>query len=100
MESHSSEMKPFQKRSRLEIIRDILKVIRDSNSVISPTKLLRLSNLSYQMFEEYLGELKSKGMVELKQYKGKRNVYALTPKGKEFLEKYEDFISFLREFGI
>jgi predicted transcriptional regulator len=52
------------------------------------------------MFEEYLGELKSKGMVELKQYKGKRNVYALTPKGKEFLEKYEDFISFLREFGI
>ena len=100
MESYSSDMKPFQKRSRLEIIQDFLKVIRDSNSIISPTKLQRLSNLSYQMFEEYLGELESKGMVELKQYKGKRNVYALTPKGKQFLDKYEDFISFLREFGI
>lgn len=52
------------------------------------------------MFEEYLGELESKGMVELKQYKGKRNVYALTQKGKQFLEKYEDFVSFLRDFGI
>lgn len=100
MESYSSDMKPFQKRSRLEIIQDILKVIRDSNSIISPTKLQRLSNLSYQMFEEYLGELESKGMVELKQYKGKRNVYSLTQKGKQFLDKYEDFVSFLREFGL
>ncbi len=100
MEPYSSDMKPFQKRSRLEIIQDILKVIRDSNSTISPTKLQRFSNLSYQMFEEYLGELESKGMVELKQYKGKRNVYALTPKGKQFLDKYEDFVSFLREFGL
>lgn len=100
MEPNSSDMKPFQKRSRLEIIKDILKVIRDSNSSISPTKLQRFSNLSYQMFEEYLGELESKGMVELKQYKGKRNVYSLTPKGKQFLDKYEDFVSFLREFGL
>jgi len=100
MEPYSSDMKPFQKRSRLEIIQDILKVIRDSNNIISPTKLQRLSNLSYQMFEEYLGELESKGMVELKQYKGKRNVYSLTQKGKQFLDKYEDFVSFLREFGL
>ncbi|WP_440955634.1 winged helix-turn-helix domain-containing protein [Methanosarcina sp. Mfa9] len=93
-------MKPFQKRSRLEIIRDILKVIRDSNSAISPTKLLRFSNLSYQMFEEYLGELEGKGLVELKPYKGKRKIYSLTEKGRMFLEKYEDFVSFLRDFGL
>ena len=93
-------MKPFQKRSRLEIIRDILMVIRDSNSSISPTKLIRLSNLTYQMFEEYLGELESKGLVELKPYKGKRKVYSLTEKGRKFLEKYEDFVSFLRDFGL
>ncbi len=93
-------MKPFQKRSRLEIIRDILTVIRDSNSSISPTKLLRLSNLSYQMFEEYLGELEGKGLVELKPYKGKRKVYSLTEKGRMFIEKYEDFVSFLRDFGL
>lgn len=93
-------MKLFQKRSRLEIIRDILKVIRDSQSTISPTKLLRLSNLSYQMFEEYLGELESKGLVEIQPYRGQRKVYALTQKGRTFLEKYEDFVSFLRDFGL
>ena len=93
-------MKTFQKRSRLEIIRDILKVIRDSNSSISPTKILRVSNFSYQMFEEYLGELEAKGLVELKPYKGKRKIYALTEKGRMFLEKYEDFVSFLRDFGL
>ncbi len=100
MESDSTEMKPFQKRSRLEIIRDILTVIRDSNNTISPTKILRLSNLSYQMFEEYLGELEARGLVELNDYKGKRKVYSLTPKGRAFLEKYEDFVAFLRDFGL
>lgn len=93
-------MKPFQKRSRLEIIRDILKVIQASNSAISPTKLLRLSNLSYQMFEEYLGELETKELVELKPYKGKRKVYSLTEKGRKFLDKYENFMDFLRDFGL
>ena len=66
MESHSNNMKPFQKRSRLEIIRDILKVIRESNNSISPTKLQRFSNLSFQMFEEYVNDLEKKGLIEAK----------------------------------
>lgn len=100
MESHSNNMKPFQKRSRLEIIRDILKVIRESNNSISPTKLQRFSNLSFQMFEEYVNDLEKKGLIEAKPYKEKRKIYSLTDKGRAFLDKYQDFVNFLADFGL
>ncbi|NPE27256.1 winged helix-turn-helix transcriptional regulator [Methanococcoides sp. SA1] len=93
-------MKPFQKRSRLEIIRDILKVIRESNNSISPTKLQRFSNLSFQMFEEYVNDLEKKGLIEVKPYKEKRKIYSLTDKGRTFLDKYQDFVNFLADFGL
>ncbi|ABE51602.1 winged helix-turn-helix domain-containing protein [Methanococcoides burtonii] len=93
-------MKPFQKRSRLEIIRDILKVIRESNNSISPTKLQRFSNLSFQMFEEYVKDLEKKGLIEAKPYKEKRKIYSLTDKGRTFLDKYQDFVNFLADFGL
>ncbi len=93
-------MKPFQKRSRLEIIRDILKVIRESNNSISPTKLQRFSNLSFQMFEEYVNDLEKKGLIEVKPYKEKRKIYSLTDKGRAFLDKYQDFVNFLADFGL
>jgi predicted transcriptional regulator len=100
MDSHSNNLKPFQKRSRLEIIRDILKVIRESNNAISPTKLQRLSNLSFQMFEEYVGDLESKSLIVAIPYKEKRKIYSLTEKGRNFLDKYEDFVAFLSDFGL
>ncbi|WP_406655989.1 winged helix-turn-helix domain-containing protein [Methanolobus sp. ZRKC2] len=100
MDSHSSNLKPFQKRSRLEIIRDILKVIRESNNTISPTKLQRLSNLSFQMFEEYVGDLEEKGLIVAIPYKEKRKIYSLTDRGRNFLDKYEDFVAFLADFGL
>ncbi|MCM1986146.1 MULTISPECIES: winged helix-turn-helix domain-containing protein [Methanococcoides] len=93
-------MKPFQKRSRLEIIRDILKVIRESNNSISPTKLQRFSNLSFQMFEEYVNDLEKKGLIEAKPYREKRKIYSLTDKGRAFLDKYQDFVNFLADFGL
>lgn len=93
-------MKPFQKRSRLEIIRDILKVIRESNNSISPTKLQRFSNLSFQMFEEYVNDLEKKRLIEAKPYREKRKIYSLTDKGRAFLDKYQDFVNFLADFGL
>lgn len=93
-------MKPFQKRSRLEIIRDILKVIRESNNSISLTKLQRFSNLSFQMFEEYVNDLEKKGLIEAKPYREKRKIYSLTDKGRAFLDKYQDFVNFLADFGL
>ena len=46
-----------RKRERLDIIRDILLSIRN-NHKIKPTRLLYASNLSPQMFKDYVEELK------------------------------------------
>lgn len=88
-----------KKRNRLEIIRDILKVIRDRNGRIKPTHILYKSNLSYQMMEEYLGELKEKEFItEIKGKKGK--TYAITEKGAKYLDKYNIVSEFTESFGL
>lgn len=89
----------YKKRTKLEVIYDILNVIRSKNGKIKPTHILYKSNLSYQMMEEYLKELKDKGFVkELKVASGKS--YSLTDKGFEFLEKYHLIMDFTASFGL
>jgi predicted transcriptional regulator len=88
-----------KKRNRLEIIRDILEVIRSKSGVIKPTHILYKSNLSYQMMEEYISELKRKGfIVEVKLKKGKS--YAITEKGRNYLLKYGMIMEFTKSFGL
>ena len=63
------------KRDRLEVIHDILQVIRNNNNVIKPTPLLRFSNLSSQRFSEYFEELTSKKFIEeVFDKKGKKSI--------------------------
>ena len=52
-----------KKRERLEVIKDILKAIRE-NRQIKPTRLLYASNLSPQMFKDYINELLQKGFIK------------------------------------
>ena len=51
------------KRTKLEIIRDILNIIKNSHK-IKPTPLLRQSNISSVRFKEYFSELMEKEFVE------------------------------------
>jgi len=53
-----------KKRERLEVIRDIILAIK-SNRNIKPTRLLYASNLSPQMFKEYINELITKGFIKI-----------------------------------
>lgn len=89
-----------RKRDRLEVIYDILKVIRDKNNSIKPTPLLRYSNLSSQSFSEYYKELLSKGLVKELLDKKKRKSITLTDKGFEYLEKYNMIKGFINEFDL
>jgi len=82
-----------------EIVRDIMKVISDHNNKISPTKLMRFSNLSFQMFEEYLAELEEKELISAHKLTEKKKVYSLTNNGFIFFARYKEFNSFLDEFG-
>lgn len=89
-----------KKRERLEILYDILRIIRDNNNSIKPTPLLRFSNLSSQNFNEYLKELKEKELIREIIDKNKRKHITLTDNGFNYLEKYSYIKGFIEEFNL
>ncbi len=88
-----------KKRERLEVIYDILRVIRDNRNSIKPTRLLQLSNLSPQMFKDYLAEMiDKKFVIEIEEQNYKK--YSLDIKGFNFLEEYKIIVKFIDDFGL
>lgn len=87
-----------KKRTRLEVIRDILEVIKAKNGRIKPTHILYKSNLSYQMMEDYLSELIEKELIREQKTKNGRT-YILTDKGFAFLAEYHRIKDFTSSFG-
>ena len=88
-----------KKRDSLQVIYDILNVIREKNGNIKPTHILYKSNLSHSMMDEYLKDLVAKNFIsEIKTKNGK--TYSLKDKGYEFLEKYKTIINLLESFGL
>ena len=88
-----------KKRERLEVIQDILSCIMNHNNSIKPTRLLHSSNLSPQMFKEYIDELKEKGFIQEKEDSEKKE-YSLTNKGFEYLEQYKTITRIIENFGL
>jgi predicted transcriptional regulator len=87
-----------RKRTRLEVIKDILEVIKSKNGKIKPTHILYKSNLSYQMMEDYLKELIEKDLIKEQRAKQGRT-YILTEKGFSFLAEYGRIQAFTNSFG-
>ena len=88
-----------KKRERLEVIRDIIKSIRDTRN-IKPTRLLYSSNLSPQMFKEYINELIEKKFIQIEISKDEKKTFSLTKKGYDFLEQYRTIENFVEGFGL
>jgi len=88
-----------KKRERLEVIRDILKSIRE-NRKIKPTRLLYASNLSPQMFKDYVDELLNKKFVKLESDSKGKKTFSILEKGNEFLEEYKTIENFVENFGL
>ena len=88
-----------KKRNRLEIIKDILEVIRGKNGKIKPTHILYKSNLSHQMMEEYLNELKEKEFIREIKTERSRSFF-ITEKGTDYLAKYRMVADFTESFGL
>jgi predicted transcriptional regulator len=88
-----------QKRERLDIIHDILRVVRDNKNAVKPTHLLYKSNLSHKMMKEYLAELMEKQFISV-DTKGKTTYYSLTDRGFEYLGKYSVVLDFMDSFGL
>lgn len=87
------------KRSRLEIIYDLLNAIQQKGGDIKPTHLLYKSNLSHKKMKEYMEELNRQGFVEKKERKGKK-VFAITDRGSQFISEFQRIKKFSESFGI
>ena len=85
------------KRERLDIINDILRVVNTVGEV-RPTPLMRKSNLSPQMFKEYVEELVSKGFIT--EHEEDHTYYTINRKGLEFLAEYRRIQDFIKDFGL
>lgn len=90
----------MKKRSRLDVIYDILTIIKNRNNSIKPTPLLRFSNLSSQSFSSYFQELKDKGLIREEKDNKNKTYISLTDKGFKYLEKYNTIKGFVEEFGL
>jgi predicted transcriptional regulator len=84
----------MKKRERLDVINDILKTI-NSKQKIKRTLLQQKSNLSPQMFKEYIEELTQKKFISKSETE-----FSLTKKGKEFLQEYKTILNFIDNFGL
>lgn len=88
-----------KKRTRLEVMHDILQVVKNKNGKIKPTHILYKSNLSHQMMEEYMKELiEKKFIIENSEKTGR--TYSITQKGMNFLDKYGLIKEFTSSFGL
>ena len=87
-----------QRRTRMEIIHDILIAIQAKGGKIKPTHLMYKSNLSHELMKSYLDELTGKGFIEKEE---KENTMVLiTIKGLKFLEQYRKMKEFTESFGL
>jgi predicted transcriptional regulator len=88
------------KRGKLEIMKDILRIIQENKNQIKPTPLLRKSGLSSSSFGEYYPLLLYKGLIlEIENKRGEKYV-SLSERGLRFLDKYRAIVSFIEEFDL
>ena len=81
-------------------IRDRLYATEQSGQEgIKTTSLLTKANLSHSRLEKFISNLTGAGLVNKIEYDGK-NVFVITPKGRQYLESYKKFSDLAGSFGL
>jgi predicted transcriptional regulator len=88
-----------ERRSKHEIIFDILSLISSKSGKVKPTHILYGGNLSHDRLKKYLEELIQAGFIEKIEEKGKI-FYTLTEKGYKFIEEFKKIEEMTAAFGI
>lgn len=85
------------RRSRVSIIADILKIIREKGEA-KPTHILYKANLSHPRMKKHLASLVESGLVEV--VRGERMLYRITQKGEKFISEVRKIEKFSDAFGV
>ncbi|MCX6708866.1 MAG: hypothetical protein NTW67_04450 [Candidatus Woesearchaeota archaeon] len=87
------------KRSKIDIVYDMLRAIEDKGGRIIPTHLLYKSNLSHQRMKLYLDELKQKSMI-VETHSNDKTFFELTDVGRKFIQNFKQMKEFTQAFGL
>lgn len=87
------------KRSRTDILHDMLRIIKEQRGKIKRTHLMYKANLSHKQLKLYLDELLQNKLVENKEDRGNQLIF-ITKKGANFSIKYAQMKEFERTFGL
>jgi len=88
-----------RKRSRLDIIYDMLHTISNKGGRIKPTHLMYKANLSHTQMKLYLKELMEKNLIE-EEIKKERTMLIITQKGFSFIQQFNQMKEFEKTFGL
>ena len=89
------------KRTRIEIIHDMLLTINSKGGRIKPTHLMYKANLSHNQMKLYLDELIGKKLIAEEQAgKEERKMLAITDTGIAFINKFNQMREFEKTFGL
>lgn len=83
----------------MDIISDMLSIIRERGGSIKPTHLMYKANLSHKQMKSYLEELMKKNMIQTS-VPGKENRIIITKNGVEFNLKYLQMKDLEKTFGL
>jgi predicted transcriptional regulator len=84
----------------MQIVSDLLTVTEQSGvNGINVTSLLTKANLSHSRLGKFLDNLTGAGLINRIEFDGK-NVFVITPKGRQYLESYKSFQNLADSFGL
>jgi len=87
-------------RTSMQIVADMLYATEQSGQEgIKTTSLLTKANLSHSRLEKFISNLTGAGLMNKIEYDGK-NVFVITPKGRQYLESYKKFSDLAGSFGL
>ena len=87
------------KRTRVDIIGDMLSSIVSKGGQIKPTHLMYKSNMSHGQMKNYLDDLIQKELVK-KVKKENYEYVIITDKGHELVQKLREMKEFEKAFGL
>lgn len=87
------------KRTRTDIIGDMLASILERGGKIKPTHLMYKSNLAHGQMVSYLDELVEKNFIK-KMKNGNNEYIVITDKGCELVQKLREIKEFEKAFGL
>lgn len=88
-----------ERRSKMQVLVDILRVIQRQGGEARPTHILYKANLSHKLLKSHLNLLMEKGFIEQKSY-GDKIHYCITEKGINFVGEYKKVEKLSSAFGL